>query len=109
MPTGLARCCPIDHPGLLPGEAEEIALRFKALGDPTRVRIMNALLARGEPVCVCDIEAMFDLSQPTISHHLKVLRDSGLARVERRRTWRFYSADEDAVRQLGAALSLGER
>ncbi len=99
-----APCCPIGQPGLLPGEAEEIARRFKALADPTRVRILNLLISRGGSTCVCDLNAVFDLAQPTISHHLGVLRRAGLVQAEQRGTWRYYAADRDAVRQVASIL-----
>ena len=80
-----------------------LAARFKALGDPTRVAILNRL-AEGE-ACVCDLNATFDLSQPTISHHLKVLRDAGLVDVSRRGTWAFYRVVSDTLDALSAVLS----
>lgn len=107
-PIRYRECCPIAEPGLLPGEAEEIAARFKALADPTRVQIMNLLLTRGEGACVCDMGPLFGLSQPTISHHLRILREAGLVRARKQGTWRFYTADRATVGQLGAALTLEE-
>jgi ArsR family transcriptional regulator len=95
-------CCgPATRP-LAPRDADGLAARFKALADPTRVAIVNRL-AQGE-CCVCDLNAAFDLSQPTISHHLKVLRDAGLVRSTRRGTWAYYRLEQDAVRQLRQTL-----
>ena len=71
-----------------PGAAADLALVFKALADPTRVSIVNRLAA-GE-CCVCDLTAVFELSQPTVSHHLRILRDAGLVEVERRGTSAHY-------------------
>jgi ArsR family transcriptional regulator len=96
-------CCGPDTPRLPAGEAEVLAARFKALADPTRVAILNRL-AQGE-ACVCDLNATFDLSQPTISHHLKVLRDAGLVDVSRRGTWAFYRVVSDTLDELSAVLS----
>ena len=96
-------CCgPATPP--LPVEARaELAARFKALADPTRVAIVNRLAAAPE-VCVCDLTASFDLSQPTISHHLKILREAGLVESSRRGTWAYYRLVPDAVETLRAAL-----
>jgi ArsR family transcriptional regulator len=96
-------CCgpetePLDH-----RESAALAARFKALADPTRVAIVNRLAAADE-CCVCDLNAAFDLSQPTISHHLKVLRDAGLVEASRRGTWAYYRLVPDAVRALRQTL-----
>src|SRR4029079_13258713 len=94
-------CCGPDVPGLRPAAAEQLAARFKALGDPTRVAIVNRL-AQAEETCVCALTAAFALSQPTISHHLRVLRDAGLVESSRRGTWAYYrllAAAESARRQ----------
>src|ERR1700693_6427951 len=82
-------CCGPDTETLDPGEAEALAARFKAPADPTRVEIVNRLAAADE-VCVCDFVAALDLAQPTVSHHLKVLRDAGLVESSRRGTRAFY-------------------
>ncbi len=80
--------------------------RLAALADPTRLRIVN-LLARHEALCVCEIEAAFDLGQPTISHHLRILRDTGLVNVDRRGTWAYYSLARPAVKEVvGDLLAL---
>ena len=80
--------------------------RLMALADPTRLRIVH-LLARHESLCVCEIEGAFALGQPTISHHLRILRDGGLAHVERRGTWAYYSLVRPAVKELvGDLLAL---
>src|SRR2546430_11871322 len=82
-------CWGPDVPPLAPAAAERLAARFRALADPTRVAIVNRL-AQAEETCVCDLTAAFDLSQPTISHHLKVLREAGLVESSRRGTWAYY-------------------
>lgn len=81
--------------------------RFKALADPTRLTILSLLTARREPICVCEINEFFDLGQPTISHHLKVLRDAGLLGSERRANWAYYHLQIEAeawVRETLAGL-----
>jgi ArsR family transcriptional regulator len=96
-------CCGPDTEPLDPGEAEALAARFKALADPTRVEIVNRLAAADE-VCVCDFVAALDLAQPTVSHHLKVLRDAGLVESSRRGTWAFYRLVPEAVTELRQSL-----
>jgi ArsR family transcriptional regulator, arsenate/arsenite/antimonite-responsive transcriptional repressor len=96
-------CCGPDVDPLAPAESEALAARFKALADPTRVAIVNRLAAADE-CCVCDLNAAFDLSQPTISHHLKVLRDAGLVESSRRGTWAYYRLVPEAVRALRQTL-----
>ena len=97
-------CCGPDVPALPAVEAERIAARFKALSDPTRVAIVNRL-AQAAETCVCDLTAAFDLSQPTISHHLKVLREAGLVDSARRGTWAYYSVRPETLAGLAAALT----
>jgi|SRR5579862_6546245 len=99
-------CCGPDVPPLDAVERETLAARFKALGDPTRVAIVNRLAA-AEEVCVCDFVAALDLAQPTVSHHLKVLRDAGLVESSRRGTWAYYRLVPETVDALRTALSAG--
>ncbi len=80
--------------------AERYARIFRALGDETRLEIVTMVARAGRALCVCDVERAFDLSQPTISHHLKVLREAGLVTSERRGTWVYYALDRDAVAQI---------
>lgn len=78
---------------------------FKALGDPVRLRMLSVVASHpGGEVCVCDLVAAFDLSQPTISHHLRVLRKAGVLECERRGTWVFYRVVPSALAQLAAVL-----
>jgi ArsR family transcriptional regulator len=88
---------------LAAGEAEVLAARFKALADPTRVAIVNRL-GTADEVCVCELNAEFDLSQPTISHHLKLLREAGLVAVTRRGTWAYYRLVDESLQQLRQTL-----
>jgi ArsR family transcriptional regulator, arsenate/arsenite/antimonite-responsive transcriptional repressor len=95
-------CCAPGAPPLGPELAESFALRFKALSDPARVAIVNRL-AGADEVCVCEFR--LGLSQPTVSHHLKVLREAGLVEVARKRgTWVHYRLVPEAVEQLAFAL-----
>ena len=96
-------CCGPQTPPLPAKARDELAARFKALADPTRVAIVNRLAAADE-VCVCDLTDAFELSQPTISHHLKVLRDAGLVTASRRGTWAYYRLVPEAIEALRDAL-----
>jgi ArsR family transcriptional regulator, arsenate/arsenite/antimonite-responsive transcriptional repressor len=96
-------CCGPETEPLSEPQREEIAARFKALSDPTRVAIINSLSATDE-VCVCNLTATFDLSQPTISHHLKILREAGLVESSRRGTWAYYRLVPEAIEALRGAL-----
>lgn len=97
------------------GAAEAAAVRFKALSDPTRLQILSMLAASGTELCACDIESAFDLSQPTISHHLKLLRAAGFVLADKRGLWVFYSLAKEGLAQaqqvLGgfAAIGIGSR
>ncbi len=73
---------------------------FKALADETRLEMLGLLAAAGTELCACDIEGHFELSQPTISHHLKILREAGIVTAERRGTWVYYALDRDTLRLL---------
>lgn len=97
-------CC---TPGSMPlGEEEraELAARFKALADPSRVAILSMLSAE-EECCVCVFTDALDLSQPTVSHHLRILREAGLVEARRRGTWAFYRLVPDALEALRSALA----
>lgn len=100
-------CCP----GLLAapldeGQAVELAKVFKALGDPVRLRLLSLIASRaGGEVCVCDLTPAFELSQPTISHHLKLLRQAGLIDCERRGTWVYYWLLPEMTDRLAGVLT----
>src|ERR687896_942975 len=99
-------CCAPGAPPLPPKQLEALSARFKALSDPTRLAIVNSLAGRPEG-CVCDFQRL-GLAQPTISHHLKVLREAGLVEVARRQgTWTFYRLVPDAIEALAVALGGG--
>jgi ArsR family transcriptional regulator, arsenate/arsenite/antimonite-responsive transcriptional repressor len=96
-------CCGPFAAPLAEDDAQMLASRFRALADPTRVSIVNRLAAADE-CCVCDLTEAFELSQPTISHHLKVLRDAGLVEARRRGTWAYYRLLPEALQQLRHTL-----
>jgi len=97
-------CCP-PAPTAPPADAPRTLVdRFKALGDPTRLAIVNQL-AGADEVCVCHLVPEAGLSQPTISHHLRLLRDAGLVTSERRGTWAYYRLVPEAIAELGGALA----
>ena len=100
-------CCSPGSPPLDAGIARSLAARFKALSDPSRVAIINRL-AGAEDVCACDFIGTLGLSQPTVSHHLRVLREAGLVEVARKRgTWVHYRLVPEAVEELAFALGGG--
>ena len=100
-----SQCCPplVTAP-LSEESAGELAVMFKALGDPVRLRLLSLIASAGSEACVCDLNEAFDLSQPTISHHLKVLREAGLVTSERRGTWVYYRLHPEALTPLAALL-----
>ena len=93
-------CVPPGAPTVSEAEATEYAAWFKSLADPTRIRILHLLAQSSEPVCVCDITDQFPLGQPTISHHLKVLRDVRFVVAERRGTFMHYQVNQTCLAEL---------
>lgn len=86
--------------------AVELAAKLKALSDPVRLRLLSVVASHaGGEACVCDLSAGIELTQPTISHHLKVLRTAGLLDSERRGSWVYYRVDPDALQQLSLLLN----
>ena len=104
LPTIQAKdCCALASTVINEAAAVRIAPMFKALGDPVRLRLA-ALIASQAEVCVCDLQAHFTLSGPTISHHLKALREAGLISGERRGTWVYYWVNPAALQALSVLL-----
>jgi ArsR family transcriptional regulator len=99
-------CCTTDAPPLDRAAAADLAACFRALADPTRVAIVHRLAA-AESLCVCDLTAAFELSQPTISHHLRILREVGLVEAERRGTWAYYRLVPGAISSLRDVFPAG--
>jgi ArsR family transcriptional regulator, arsenate/arsenite/antimonite-responsive transcriptional repressor len=102
----VACCAPLAAPVLDEEEAQATAELFKALADPARVRIVNALATNAAPLCACEFEPALGLSQPTVSHHLKKLAEAGLLEREQRGRWAYFSLKRDAVEKLAAVADL---
>jgi ArsR family transcriptional regulator len=102
----LVQCCaPLAEPGLTEDEAGELERVFKALADRHRVKILNRLLqAGGEAVCVCDLEELLPLKQPTVSYHLKQLLDAGIVEREKRGSFAYFSVAPGALQRVCALL-----
>src|SRR4249920_1707722 len=99
-------CCqPIVYPDVERDHAVRIAEIAKALGDPIRLQLVDVLRKHAGEVCVCELVPLFDLSQPTVSHHLKVLREAGIVGSERRGLWAYYYVNPDALEELSGWLS----
>ena len=100
-PNGSGPCCePVVYPDVDRDHALRMAEVAKALGDPIRLQLVDVLRRHAGKVCVCELTPLFDVSQPTVSHHLKVLRDAGLVGVERRGLWAYYYVNPEATKEL---------
>jgi ArsR family transcriptional regulator len=98
-------CCAVIEIDPTPSaERDDAVVLFKALGDPTRYEILRLISSQPQEICVCDITNRFDVSQPTISHHLKILREAGLITVARRGVWAYYAVDPRGVERLQSAV-----
>lgn len=104
--SDLPFCSPLAVQALTAGQALDLAPLFKALGDPVRLRLMSLISSTSES-CVCDLTEAFDVSGPTISHHLRVLREAGLVDHDRRGTWVYYRVRPEALRLMGDLLTVG--
>ncbi|MGH3365839.1 MAG: ArsR/SmtB family transcription factor [Nocardioidaceae bacterium] len=104
--TDPAYCCvPLGQSALADDEARSLATAFKALADPVRIQILDALARSGGEICACDFVDVVVKSQPTVSHHLRLLREAGLVSGERRGTWVWYRLDHERFRQLRSVLT----
>jgi ArsR family transcriptional regulator, arsenate/arsenite/antimonite-responsive transcriptional repressor len=100
------RCCePVVYPDVEREQAQRMATIAKALGDPVRLQLVDVLRKHAGKVCVCELVPLFDLSQPTVSHHLKVLREAGVVGSERQGLWAYYFVIPDALKELSSWLS----
>lgn len=104
--TDTSACCAPAGESIEPAEASELAALFKALGDPVRLRLLALIAANPDQTCVCDLLECFELKQPTISHHLKTLRQAGLVDCERRGTWVYYWVIPDTFARARKILDL---
>jgi ArsR family transcriptional regulator, arsenate/arsenite/antimonite-responsive transcriptional repressor len=99
-------CCePVVYPDVEREAAQRMAIIAKALGDPVRLQLVDVLRKHAGKVCVCELVPLFELSQPTVSHHLKVLREAGIVGSERQGLWAYYYVIPDALHELSAWLS----
>jgi len=103
-PAGEPCCEPVAYPEIVRETAERMAGVAKALGDPIRMQLVDVLRRHAGEVCVCELVPLFELSQPTVSHHLKVLRDAGIVGSERRGLWAYYYVNPDALEELSRWL-----
>jgi ArsR family transcriptional regulator len=99
-------CAPAEAPRLTPAQTATLAERLRVVGDPTRLRLLDLLAQQREPMCVCDITPLFAQNQPTISHHLKALREARLIECEKQGIWAFYWATEGGRALLDALANL---
>ena len=104
-PPGEPCCAPVVYPDVERQKAQRMARVAKALGDPVRLQLVDVLRKHAGQVCVCELVPLFDLAQPTVSHHLKVLREAGLVGSERHGLWAYYYVHPDALEELRAWLS----
>ena len=110
-PVDAVACCsPLTREPLSERAAEQIAPLLKALADPVRLRLMSLVASHDDgEACICDLNPAFDLSQPTISHHLKVLHEVGLLDREKRGVWVYYRARPEALSALGTLIGATSR
>jgi ArsR family transcriptional regulator, arsenate/arsenite/antimonite-responsive transcriptional repressor len=100
------RCCePVVYPDVARDDALRIAEVAKALGDPIRLQLVDVLRKHAGKVCVCELVPLFDIEQPTLSHHLKKLREAGIVDSERQGLWAYYYVIPDALKELSTWLS----
>jgi ArsR family transcriptional regulator len=98
-------CCAVLHVELVPTAVSGLTTTAKALADPVRLQIVDILRRQAGEVCVCDLQEQFDISQPTLSHHLKKLREAGLVGVVRREQWAYYYVLPEHLEVLKSWLS----
>ena len=104
-PVGEPCCEPVVYPDIERAQAERMGTIAKALGDPIRMQLVDVLRKHAGKVCVCELVPLFDLSQPTVSHHLKVLREAGIVGSERQGLWAYYYVNPDSLEELSGWLS----
>jgi ArsR family transcriptional regulator len=107
--TTVDGCCgPVLASGLTEAAAGELAAGFAALADPVRLRLFSLVAAAGE-ICSCDLQGPLERSQPTVSHHTKVLADAGLITGDKRGRWTWWSVDHDRIAELARSLAVPAR
>ena len=103
-PPGQPCCAPVVYPDIERAQAERMGRVAKALGDPIRVQLVDVLRKHAGKVCVCELTPLFDVGQPTVSHHLKVLREAGIVDSERQGLWAYYYVNPEAMEELSTWL-----
>jgi ArsR family transcriptional regulator len=104
QPMAASCCTPLDGRPMPEEQAVELSRMFKALGDPVRLRLLALIAAQGPEACVCDLTDAFEVTGPTISYHLKTLREAGLVDCERRGTWVYYWIRPEVLRGMSDLL-----
>ena len=104
-PAGEPCCEPLVYPDVQRRQAEQMAAIAKALGDPIRLQLVDVLRKHAGKVCVCELTPLFDVGQPTVSHHLKVLREAGIVDSERRGLWAYYYVVPESLNEIRQWLS----
>src|SRR3954453_16783692 len=104
-PAGEPCCEPVVYPDVEREQATRMAAVAKALGDPTRLQLVDVLRRHAGEVCVCELQPLFDIKQSTLSEHLKKLRDAGIVGVERRGLWAYYYVIPESLEELSTWLS----
>src|SRR5689334_25158040 len=104
-PKGEPCCEPVVYPDVERRQAQRMAELARALGDPIRIELVDVLRKHAGKVCVSELVPLFDVSQPTVSHHLRVLRDAGIVGSERQGLWAFYYVNTDALEEVSAWLT----
>ena len=99
-------CVEVREPALSVGETTTMAEKLKALADSTRLRMLDVFIQQAEPLCVCDVTGLFSQNQPTISHHLRLLRQAGFVETEKRGIWAYYWATEAGRQAFQAVTAL---
>src|SRR6187200_3083175 len=101
-PAGAPCCEPVVYPDVERQQAERMAMIAKALGDPIRMQLVDVLRKHAGKVCVCELVPLFDIAQPTLSHHLKKQREAGIVDSERQGLWAYYYVRPEALEELSA-------
>ena len=104
-PAGQPCCEPVVYPDIERAQAERMGRVAKALGDPIRVQLVDVLRKHAGKVCVCELTPLFDVGQPTVSHHLKVLRAAGIVDSERQGLWAYYYVNPESMEELSEWLN----
>jgi ArsR family transcriptional regulator len=98
-------CVPSNEPAEVTPSTTVIVGQLKAIAHPVRWRMLELMAMQDDGICVCDLESQFDLSQPTISHHLRIMREAGVVCTDQRGTWVYYSVRPEAMNQLTSAFA----